>query len=67
MARREVKAVRGVFERPKGSGLWWINFYQDGKQHREKVGRGLPPSTSTVSARLMQDAVSSCPICETAR
>jgi len=38
MARREVKAVRGVFERPKGSGLWWINFYQDGKQHREKVG-----------------------------
>ena len=38
MARREVKAVRGVFERPKGSGLWWINFYQDGKQHREKAG-----------------------------
>jgi integrase len=38
MARREVKPVRGIFERPKGSGLWWINFYQDGKQHREKVG-----------------------------
>jgi integrase len=33
-----VKPVRGIFERPKGSGLWWINFYQEGKQHREKVG-----------------------------
>ena len=34
----KLKPVRGIFERPKGSGLWWINFYQDGKQHREKVG-----------------------------
>jgi integrase len=24
---------------PPGSGIWWINYYQDGKQHREKVGR----------------------------
>jgi integrase len=32
--------VRGVFEKPKGSGVWWIN-YQDaaGARHREKVGR----------------------------
>lgn len=30
---------RGIFERPPGSGIWWINYYQDGKQHREKVGR----------------------------
>ena len=38
MAKREVKPARGIFERPKGSGIWWINFYQDGKQHREKAG-----------------------------
>ena len=38
MARREVKRERGVFERPKGSGVWWINYYVDGKQHREKAG-----------------------------
>src|SRR5450631_268855 len=30
---------RGIFERPRGSGVWWINYYEHGKQHREKVGR----------------------------
>jgi len=30
---------RGLFERPVGSGIWWINYYVEGKQHREKVGR----------------------------
>lgn len=31
---------RGIFERPKGSGTWWID-YTDGQgvRHREKVGR----------------------------
>jgi len=33
------KNPRGLFERPPGSGVWWINFYREGKQHREKVGR----------------------------
>jgi integrase len=32
------KNPRGLFERPPGSGCWWINYYVDGKQHREKVG-----------------------------
>lgn len=31
--------TRGVFERPPGSGIWWINYYVKGKQHRERVGR----------------------------
>lgn len=32
--------MRGVFERPAGSGIWWINFYDaDGVRHREKIGR----------------------------
>lgn len=39
MTKRELKLVRGVFERPKGSGIWWINFYVNGVQRREKVGR----------------------------
>ncbi|NIO20521.1 MAG: tyrosine-type recombinase/integrase [Candidatus Aenigmarchaeota archaeon] len=31
--------ARGVFERPKGSGIWWIRYTdQFGKLHREKVG-----------------------------
>lgn len=32
--------MKGVFERPKGSGIFWINYYDsDGKRHREMVGR----------------------------
>jgi len=31
--------TRGIFERPTGSGIWWINYYVRGQQHREKVGR----------------------------
>ncbi|HEY0701168.1 MAG TPA: tyrosine-type recombinase/integrase [Candidatus Acidoferrales bacterium] len=35
-----MKPPRGVFEKPKGSGIWWINYYDsDGKRHREKIGR----------------------------
>lgn len=34
-----MKKARGLFERPAGSGCWWINYYVDGKQHREKIGR----------------------------
>jgi integrase len=33
------KTTRGVFEKPEGSGIWWIHFYAAGKRHREKVGR----------------------------
>ena len=36
---REIKKQRGIFERPKGSGIWWICYYdQFGRKHREKVG-----------------------------
>jgi integrase len=35
----EPKKLRGLFERPLGSGIWWINYYAEGKQRREKVGR----------------------------
>jgi hypothetical protein len=36
---RTVKKHRGVFERPKGSGVWWICYFdQLGKNHPEKVG-----------------------------
>ena len=31
--------MRGVFENPGGSGIWWIHYYAGGKRHREKVGR----------------------------
>jgi integrase len=39
MPKKEVKKVRGVFERPKGSGIWWIRYADEfGNIHREKVG-----------------------------
>jgi integrase len=39
MARREEEKVKGVYEHPAGSGVWWINYYAQGKRHREKAGR----------------------------
>lgn len=30
---------RGLFERPAGSGVWWVRYHdQFGQEHREKVG-----------------------------
>ena|SRR5438552_11386742 len=30
---------RGIFERPKGSGVWWTCYFDEhGRKHREKVG-----------------------------
>jgi integrase len=42
-ARRKPPKVRGIFERPKGSDIWWVS-YKDcaGRRHREKAGtRGM--------------------------
>jgi hypothetical protein len=36
---KKQKAIKGVFERPDGSGIWWIIYYIEGKRFREKVGR----------------------------
>ncbi len=30
---------RGVFERPAGSSIWWVCYFDEhGRRHREKVG-----------------------------
>ena len=39
MKSKVAKAVRGVYEHPLGSGVWWVNYYAEGKRHREKAGR----------------------------
>jgi site-specific recombinase XerD len=32
--------MRGVFERPADSGIWWINYHDaSGRRHRELIGR----------------------------
>ena len=32
--------MRGVFERPPGSDIWWINYHDAaGYRHRERIGR----------------------------
>ena len=36
--RRRLRSVRGVFERPKGSGVFWIRYYIHGREFREKIG-----------------------------
>lgn len=42
MARKGAKD-RGLFERPKGSGIWWVCYFDAiGRRHREKIGpKGL--------------------------
>jgi integrase len=37
--KKQAEKARGLFQRPPESGVWWINYYVNGKQHREKVGR----------------------------
>src|ERR1700693_6030837 len=38
MARANGKD-RGLYEYPKGSGVWWIELYNEGKRFRKKIGR----------------------------
>lgn len=38
-AKAEQQKVKGVYEHPVGSDVWWVNYYIDGQRHREKVGR----------------------------
>lgn len=37
--RRAPIRERGMFERPKGSGVWWVRYHDEtGREHREKAG-----------------------------
>jgi integrase len=39
MKAKEIKKVRGVFEKIPGSGVWWIQYFDaDGQRRREKAG-----------------------------
>jgi hypothetical protein len=36
---REGRKDRGLFERPGGSGIWWIRYADGtGREHRERIG-----------------------------
>jgi hypothetical protein len=37
--RKVVRKERGVFEKEPGSGIWWVRYYIDGRERREKAGR----------------------------
>src|SRR5262249_35601503 len=41
--RRNDRRPRGIFERPSGSGIWWVCYFDErGSRHREKIGpKGL--------------------------
>ena len=38
---KKPKPIKGVYEHPVDSGIWWINYYVEGRRHREKVGPPL--------------------------
>lgn len=33
------KEIRGVYEHPRNSNVWWIQYFANGRRHREKVGK----------------------------
>ena len=38
--KKEVKKLRGLFEKVPGSNVWWIQYFDaDGRRRREKAGR----------------------------
>ena len=38
--KQEKKKLRGIFERPRGSEIWWIQYFDaSGRRRREKAGR----------------------------
>ncbi len=57
MARKEVEKVRGVYEYPKGSGVWWIHYYDHGRRHRERVG----PRKLAIAVRDLASSSTSTP------
>lgn len=36
-AARDIKH-RGVYEHPRGSGIWWTQYFTSGRRHRERAG-----------------------------
>jgi hypothetical protein len=36
---KQAEQIKGVYEHPAESGIWWIHYYADGKRHREKARR----------------------------
>ena len=63
MARKGGKD-RGLFERPKGSGIWWVRYFDEvGRERREKVGpkalarkRYMQRKTEIAEGRYFPDA-----------
>jgi hypothetical protein len=46
---KEEKNARGCFEKPTGSGVWWINYFVSGQRHRECVGTKQAAKSSMIS------------------
>jgi integrase len=39
MQKTQAKKIRGLYEDPKDSGIWWVQWFDaNGKRHREKAG-----------------------------
>jgi hypothetical protein len=49
--RKVVRKERGVFEKVPGSDIWWIRYYVDGHEHRERwAGKQTPPTSTGFGA-----------------
>lgn len=50
--------MRGVFERPKGSGIWWARWWESGKERRKKVGTLAQARDYYLSRKFLRGACS---------
>ena len=39
MSPEKTGKLKGIYEQPPGSGVWWIHYHIKGVRHREKAGR----------------------------
>jgi integrase len=44
--------VRGVYDHPKGSGVWWIHYYEDGRRRRVLTPEEEPRLIEALQERL---------------
>ena len=52
MARKTEEPILAIFQKPEGSGIWWIRYTdRAGQYKREKVGARAMRSASIRSAR----------------
>ncbi len=61
MPRKSTAKATGVWEKERGSGVWWIRYRAEANSSVRRSGAKATPSTCTINGRRMSGLGSSCP------